>query len=563
MGATLMNDEEKKLSSYIDSLNEEKKPLAHEGSAETSEMEELFETVRLVRSLREPNLPVNNFGEKLAQKISNKLVYEKNSKKYRKRWVLGLVSAAAVVVLVVILNFTLLFDKTNMVYAMNKVFKTVKAYHGILEVVETNALGESKLQSKVEVWADKEGRYYIKGLEGSQKNLTTVNNGQVKWQVQLDENEVNIFSAFPDPYSFTFEIGKEIDNIKSAIQTKVVGDEIVAGREAVVMEVTPQGGSTYKIWIDKENKMPLQKQSSMENSLQYKVSYKDLDFAEAIPNELLTYKVPEGFKEIIKNSEMVISSMEEVEKIVGYTPNLPKNIPATYTQSSISVVNDAKVVKINYISPSSKNKVVVLVGKSTSQFNPASMAVLGKINNNLAEIQSPVQNETGVLVGGGAYAGITDITSVRWQEDGFEYAVVGDDTLDELTIFIKGLTNGDVELSYSNEQSLDKPEVDVTVDMNIEKADQKSVDAGHSPWKLDPAFVAQVFVSLKISPEGIAGEYPIKYEELKIIQNTGKDAVVEVSGKKTPIRKVYLKRLIRQDNTGIWTVIGYDPTEDN
>jgi len=93
----------------------------------------------------------------------------------------------------------------------------------------------------------------------------------------------------------------------------------------------------------------------------------------------------------------------------------------------------------------------------------------------------------------------------------------------------------------------------------VEEQDQKSVDAGHSPWRLDPAFVAQVFVSLKISPEGIQGDYPIDYNEFKIVQNNGKEAVAEVGGGKTPISKVYLKRLVRQDNTGIWTVVGYDP----
>jgi hypothetical protein len=98
----------------------------------------------------------------------------------------------------------------------------------------------------------------------------------------------------------------------------------------------------------------------------------------------------------------------------------------------------------------------------------------------------------------------------------------------------------------------------VPVNMEVEENDQKSVDAGGSPWKLDPVFVAQVFVSLEISSEGIQGDYPIKYEELKIIRNTGKDAIVEVNCAKTPISKVYLKKLVRQDSTGIWTVTGYD-----
>jgi len=85
------------------------------------------------------------------------------------------------------------------------------------------------------------------------------------------------------------------------------------------------------------------------------------------------------------------------------------------------------------------------------------------------------------------------------------------------------------------------------------------VDAGHSPWKLDPVYVAQVFVSLEISPEGIVGNYPVNYEDIKVIKNNGIEAVLEVSGDVSNISKVYLKKLIRQDSTGIWTVVGYDP----
>ena len=113
----------------------------------------------------------------------------------------------------------------------------------------------------------------------------------------------------------------------------------------------------------------------------------------------------------------------------------------------------------------------------------------------------------------------------------------------------------------SNESSADKPEVEVPVDLQAEQGDQKNADAGHSPWKLDPVFVSQVFVSLKISPEGIKGDYPVKYEDIKILKNTGTEAVAEVAGSKTPIRRVYLKKLIRKDTTGIWTVVGYDPVK--
>ena len=129
---------------------------------------------------------------------------------------------------------------------------------------------------------------------------------------------------------------------------------------------------------------------------------------------------------------------------------------------------------------------------------------------------------------------------------------------------VYAMTEGFKEVNTSLEQlvnNIEKAKVKVPFDLEIEKNDQKSVDAGHSPWKLDPVFVSQVFVSLKLSPQGITGDYPIKTEELKLTQKNDREAIVEVSGSKTTISKVYLERLVRQDSTGIWTVVGYDPKQ--
>lgn len=103
-----------------------------------------------------------------------------------------------------------------------------------------------------------------------------------------------------------------------------------------------------------------------------------------------------------------------------------------------------------------------------------------------------------------------------------------------------------------------KPQINVEVNMGIERNNQKNVDNGSSPWLLDPAFVAQVWASLRILPGGIKGEYPISYKDVKMIYNNGKDAIAQIVGGKTVVKKVYLKKLVRQDPTGIWTVIGYD-----
>ena len=554
-----MDRKVRKLSDYIDQLNAERRPVEHGSSKESPEMEELFETVRMVRSLREPVMPEGDFAGRLAAAVSSSLSRERSRKSSKKKWFYGIATAAAAAALIIAFNTVGPFVEPNMVQAMDQAFQQVGAYHGILEVVETNAEGESITQTKVEVWADKDGRYYVKGLEGWQKGLVTVNDGEKKWQIQPDEKEVELFSAFPDPYSFTFEIGKEIENVKNAVRTRILGNETVAGRETVVMEVTPQGGSPYKIWIDKETKMPLQKQSEMDYAIQYTVRYAEINFSKSIPDGLLAFSLPEGYKKVDNNLEHFVSSLEEARDLAGFVPRLPEELPDGYVQDSIAVMEKSKIVKINY-TVKNKEKVSVLQKEATENFKPSSMAILGKVNGNTAEIQSPIQNnEAGILQGGGVYAGVTDISSIRWQQDGFEYAVFGNVSLDNLAAFAEELSGGPVEIPEPEKEAQNEPQVKVPVDLEIEKAEQKNVDAGHSPWMLDPAFVAQVFVSLEMSPGGIQGDYPIDYEELSIIENDGVRAIVEVHSDESPIKRVYLERLVRQDETGIWTVVGYDP----
>ncbi len=103
-----------------------------------------------------------------------------------------------------------------------------------------------------------------------------------------------------------------------------------------------------------------------------------------------------------------------------------------------------------------------------------------------------------------------------------------------------------------------KPEVTVPVDLEEVKNNQQQVDQGHSPWQLDPLQVTQTFVSLQISPSGVSGEFPVSIDDLSITKETDSNAIVAINSNKTDISKVYLKRLIRQDQTGIWTVVGYD-----
>ncbi|WP_202707990.1 LolA family protein [Sporosalibacterium faouarense] len=557
-----MNHDEKKISDYIDSLNKGKGYDEQQSTDNSKELQELFHVARKVHSLKEPDMPEKDFPKKIIRNIESKLEEKKSTKKRKRVLFNSVASIAAILVIAIMVNFIPSFEKNNVIYAMEQAYKEVEAYHGFLKIVETSGNGKKTTQSKIEVWIDKEGHYYMKGLEGAQKDLVTVNNGEKKWQIRPEEKQVHVFPAFPDGYKFMFELGNEIEDAKNALSTEVIGEDVIAGRDTYILEVSPKGGTPYKLWIDQETKLPLQKENAMQKAIQYTITYTDIEFNNDIPEELTVYKLPDGFDEVNENSEQLVNSVEEAKEIIGFMPKIPQDIPTGYIQDRIGIITSKKIVKFHYVDQETGKKILIVQGKSDSKFKYSSTAILGKVNGNIAEIQSPIFENVGILRGSGLYEGMTNITSIRWKEADFEYAVLGDTSIEELTLFVEDLSDGEFKVSPSNEEYLNIPQVEIPVDLEVEEATQRSVDSGSSPWKLDPVYVVQVFISLEISPEGITGEYPIKKEDLKIIQNNGKDAIVEVSGDVTPIEKVYLQKVVRQDATGIWTVIGYDPVDE-
>lgn len=115
----------------------------------------------------------------------------------------------------------------------------------------------------------------------------------------------------------------------------------------------------------------------------------------------------------------------------------------------------------------------------------------------------------------------------------------------------------DLSLPQADQDLTKQAQVKIPIDIDIVKANQQQVDRGSSPWQLDPLQVSLTYVNLKVSPQGIEGEPKIGPASFKLEVNTGVQATIAVL--EGPVKKVYLQRLIRQDETGIWSVVGYDP----
>lgn len=535
-----MKDNERRISEYIDQLNAEKMPREHRSTEEDDEIQRLAEVVRRVKSLREPDRP----GEQYLQKFKGVLQSNRTAKPKRLRRFLVITAATAAAAVLILISVSAFFpnNHANVVYAMEKAMEEMKAYHGILEITETNELGETMVQNKREVWADWEGNYYVKALEGFSKGLVTANNGLIKWQIRPDEKLSGIYSSFPDSYRFTFEIGNEVEDVRKAQTIRKIGAEEINGRKTMLLEVTPDGGETYRLWIDMETDLPLKKQTAMQNGIQYEVTYSFIEFIDAIPRELMSYSLPDGYSEVNADQEQLVATIEEAEKKTGISAVITDPIPDGYALSKITIDETQPCVKLYYHTKDTQNIVIVQQKKADRDFVPVINALLGSVNHNKAEFVTE-----------------TDTTSIRWQQDTWEFHILGNTSYQELSKFAEEVSGGKAVIPEKATATEHKPAIEVPVNLEEEENEQKSVDAGHSPWKLDPVFVAQVYASLLLSPEGITGDYPIAYEEIEMIENNGSEAKVRIANESSVAEYIYLKRLIRQDDTGIWTVVGYDP----
>lgn len=551
---------ERKISDYINSLNQEKKPKEHNfnRAKDMEEYEELVNTVKIVRQLKEYKDPSADFEEKLLKIISN------NNKK-RNDFVRKLVSygSMAAILAIILISVSLFNMKKDIVQAIESSYKEINAYHGIMTITSVNESGEEYVQGKKEVWADQLGNYVTQELEGTFVREITVNNGEKKWQVNTAEKSVDIYAAFPDISRFTFEIGNEIQNTKNALEIEEVGEEKIHERLAIKLAVTPEGGETYHLWIDKETNLPIQRETAMNNSLQYLVTYETFEALESIPEELLIYALPEGYVEVDKSLELRVTDLEEAKEILGFEPINVEYIPTSMTLQHMTVDPSNKIFrlyyKINGSSLEEGNHLILLQKEASPFYDKTATSILGTVNGHPAEYNSSIKDSGNFISYATSYGDTSDIGMIRWQENGYEFALISDVHLDTLMYLGTKLLNEEVLFVVNDDKENEfYPEVKVDINLEIEENTQKAVDGGSSPWKLDPAYVSSVEASLLMSTDGIVGENPIEYEDVKIVYNDGTKAIAEINKKDSAAQRIYLKKLIRQDETGIWTMVGYD-----
>jgi outer membrane lipoprotein-sorting protein len=494
---------EEKLDLFIDALNQEHRP---ESSTE-SEVAELQTLVRKVRGLRPIEEPNETFALDLKQKLFTSTRPRNLNQNRYLPW------TALVASLLVIIFLVSPWSRTNkdIVLAMEQTVKQLQNYHGTLEKVSTNAAGERQLIQRTEIWA--EGNKYATRNENG---IVTTNNGITRWQTQPKSKEIFLLPIYLDPHDFDLQ-----NEATKAMQYphKIIGEDSIASRSATRIEITPPGGLPYYLWIDTETHLPIQLQTAMQKSIQTTYTFVTLETNIQVPDSLFNFNLPQGYSIIDQNPDKLMNNLAEAITVSGMTPLEPTEKPQRIFASRNRIVFDFE-------------NTIVIESKATTPFVPDPLAALGQAEGGPLEI-------------------LPD--SLRWQQNSIEIKIQGQKTED----FAKQITEDIVLTPQTNSDLPPQPAVKVENDLEVVKRIQQQVDSGSSPWQLDPLQVAFTFVNLQISPKGINGEPPLDYNSLKIVSNNGTDAVIQIP--KGPTKTVYVKRLIRQDQTGIWTVVGYDP----
>lgn len=487
------HDPELELDRMIDALNAERRPDA----PSSPELDALLQTVRSVKALKEPAEPTVGFEERLVASLSPR------RRRPAARWWMAVTAAAAAILLVFLVPGLL---QRDVAVAMARAVARIQSYHGTAEVRMTTAAGEEQVVRTQEIWVDG-NRYAIRNQNGT----TTVNDGNRKWQIRHDEKLVAILPVAPDPVRMWLDLKAEGARAQQ-YPHRTIGQEAVAGRPAVVLEITPPGGEPYRLWVDTETDLPVRLVTAMQNGIQTTTTFVSLEINQPIAPAVFAYEVPAGYRIEETDPGQQVATASEAAARLGFEPVMPKAEPVRM----IAYANRLVIEHAN---------AVITETSAAGTFTPAAHGALGS-------------------AAGGPVEVLPD--HLRWRQAGLEITVTGKGA----EALAREMAPDLVLPSPSEAATGAEPQVKVEVDLEVAKNDQKQVDGGHSPWQLDPVQVVWAFMSGK----GLAVP---PMEAMRVVTNTGARAVVEMSS--GPMQRVYLERLVRQDPTGIWSVTGYDP----
>lgn len=320
------NDKEDILSSFIDDLNQDKKPDIYKVSEDLDdETLQLLETIRAVKRIK---------GNEQKHVHKNKKV---NFRSRKFRGFTKFIAVAAVFVLI----FTAIeisnigykepkntseegfnmFSPNNIAYAMMEAYNQLKSYSGIIEI-RSEDNGEVDFLERIEIQYKKPNKYKaIHSYNGY--SYMQISDGIKLYNI--DDREVIIDYSNPEKELWRYHIENQINEFRIADDIKQVGEEEVLGRSAYVYEYTFSGSKDVnKLWVDKETKLPLKKELHFPENRKLTNHFIEIDINTDMDDSLFAYepKSSQRVKELNR-----LADIEEIETALPITEKILNEVP--------------------------------------------------------------------------------------------------------------------------------------------------------------------------------------------------------------------------------------------
>ena len=278
-------EKEKKLDRFIDDIISEKKPDVYNSLEFDAEDEQMFETVRALKRIR---------GK------------DKRSL-FTARWVKSVIAVAAVLLLALglsVMDFPV-NQQAGIVNAFIRTYDELQGYTGSFEIRSEDADGDVDFVETVDISYSKPGKYNAvhryDGLE-----LSYISDGErvISYEVQ----RITLDNLFPEDRLWRYHIGTVADELSLADNVEVVGEDLLFGRVADVVEYSYSDTAedeSYKVWIDRETYLPLRKVlASSEGSLY--VEFKELAINPSFEPDIFEVVIPDDkeVEELNRNVEL-------------------------------------------------------------------------------------------------------------------------------------------------------------------------------------------------------------------------------------------------------------------
>lgn len=321
MSNTFDNKKEDVLNSFIDDLNDEKKPEAYKYLEDDNdnELEMLFETVRAVKRLRDNDN--KSIGRKRGSKMpNNKMLF-----------IVKTVAVASILLMVFLAGniFNVIdFDNNqiegNIVYAMEKAYEQLKSYTGVIEI-KSESNGNIDYVERIEVKYKKPDKYVaVHSYDGY--TYKQISDGEKLYTI--DNNLVTIDYRNPQKNLWRYHIYNQIQELKEAREIEEAGSEILAGREALIYKFRfDENEKFHRIWIDKETNLPLKKELNLNDNRKLINHFIEIEVNSEIEDNVFTYE-PKENERVVKLNEKI--SIEEVKQVWDKTNNLIDAVPDNF-----------------------------------------------------------------------------------------------------------------------------------------------------------------------------------------------------------------------------------------